>query len=67
MNFFCITNPIVHTINNNNSCQSSIDTIDEALSAVFINKVIVPDCKFFPYLKHSLMYIYSTELLTMAV
>jgi len=67
MNFVCNTNPIVHSINNNNNCQSSIDTTYEALSAVFTNKVVVPDFKFFPYLKNSLTYIYSTELLTMAV
>jgi len=64
MHFVCIVHPILHTINNNDSCQSNKDTIDKALSAVFINKVVVPDCQLFSCLKHAFIYIYiySTEL-----
>lgn len=46
MNSVCIVHPIVHTINNDNSFQPSTDTIDKALSALFISKVVVPDSKF---------------------
>jgi hypothetical protein len=52
-----IIHPILLTINNDNSCQSGKETIDKALSAVFINKVVASDCQLFPYLKHVFIYV----------